>query len=67
MTKIVYTIPNISCKHCVRTIDMELRQLTGVQSIEGDLQNKTVTIIYGSPADDVQIRRVLSKINYPAI
>jgi len=67
MMQTVYTIPNISCKHCIRTIDMELRLLTGIKSIEGDLLNKTVTIDYDSPADDAQIRRVLSEINYPAV
>lgn len=66
MKTTVYSIPNISCKHCVHTIKMELSQVPGVRSVEGDVANKTATVIYDSPADDEKIKQILAEINYPA-
>ena len=66
MTTVTYTIPNISCQHCVRTIQMELSELAGVRAIEADAQTKQVTITFEAPASEEQIRAVLAAINYPA-
>ncbi len=33
MTTVIYKIPNISCNHCVHTIQTELSDLDGVQSV----------------------------------
>lgn len=62
---LVYTIPNISCAHCVHTIKMEVGEIAGVQSVEGDEKTKKVTITYEDPAAESQIVEVLKEINYP--
>ena len=67
MKTITYKIPNISCGHCVRTIQMEVGDLQGVISIEASADNKTATINFEDPATDEKIRELLIDINYPAV
>jgi len=66
MEKEIFTIPNISCGHCVMTIENELNELAGVQSVEGNPDNKTVTVTWETPASADGIRDKLKEINYPA-
>ncbi|RME06992.1 MAG: copper chaperone [Anaerolineae bacterium] len=65
MTKVTYTIPNISCNHCVHTIKMEVGELAGVQSVEADAESKQATIVFDAPATEEQIKALLAEINYP--
>ena len=58
-------IPTISCGHCIMTIKNELGNIEGVQSVEGDLPAKTVTITWSSPAEWEKIVRTLEEISYP--
>ncbi len=66
MKTVTYTIPNISCQHCVHTIKTELSDLAGVQSVEADAQSKQATITFDAPATEAQIKALLAEINYPA-
>ena len=59
-------VPNISCNHCVMTIKNELSEISGVKSVEGDVDKKQVTVEYDSPASLDQILGKLKEINYPA-
>jgi len=65
MTTVTYHILNISCKHCVHTIKMELGELPGVQTVEADVNTKKATITFDAPASEDQIRALLIEINYP--
>lgn len=66
MTTVTYSIPNISCGHCVHTIQSELAELTGVKSVMADQQSKTAVIQFDTPATEDQIKALLVEINYPA-
>jgi len=66
MSKETFTIPNISCGHCVMSIKSELTELNGVQKVEGDPDSRTVTVEWGAPASVEKIRETLKEINYPA-
>jgi len=65
MTKVTYSIPNISCNHCVHTIKMEITELAGVTEIVADADTKEATITFGPPATEEQIKRLMEEINYP--
>ena len=65
MTTVTYTIPNISCKHCVHTIKMELGELQGVQKVDTDEKTKKATITFDEPATEEKIKGLLAEINYP--
>lgn len=66
MEKQTFSIPNISCGHCVMTIKNELSALDGVQTVEGDPENKNITVEWVTPATLEIINKTLKEINYPA-
>lgn len=66
MEKRQYSIPNISCGHCVGAIKRELGELEGVTSVEGDSTRKSVVVEWDSPATEEKIKNRLEEINYPA-
>ncbi|MCS6906669.1 MAG: heavy-metal-associated domain-containing protein [Anaerolineales bacterium] len=65
MPTVTYKIPNISCQHCVHTIESELSEIAGVKSVVAVLQSKTATIEFEPPATEELIIQTLAKINYP--
>jgi copper chaperone CopZ len=65
MKTITYTIPNISCMHCVHTIKSEVRDLAGVLTVEGDFNSKVVSITFEDPATAEKIETALAEIDYP--
>jgi copper chaperone len=66
MAKETFSIPNISCGHCVMSIKNELNELDGIKVVEGDPENKSITVEFESPATLEQIKETLKEINYPA-
>lgn len=65
MRTVIYNIPNISCGHCVHTIQTEVADLAGVMSVRADLDSKHVEIAFDAPATEEQIKLLLEEINYP--
>jgi copper chaperone CopZ len=65
MSTVTYTIPNISCGHCVHTIKSEVGELPGVKAVEADMMGKMATITFEPPATEEQIKSLLAEINYP--
>jgi len=65
MTTKTFTVPNISCGHCTHTIEMELSDLAGVQSVQADKDTRQVTVAWEEPASWEKIRVLLQEINYP--
>jgi len=65
MNSKTFKVPNISCHHCVMTIERELGELEGVSSVKGDVDTKRVTVEWGSPATWEGIESLLDEINYP--
>ena len=65
MKTITYTIPNISCMHCVHTLKTEVSELEGVQSVDANAQTKQATVIFNDPATEEKIVQLLEEINYP--
>ncbi len=65
MTTVDYQVPNISCGHCVHTIQMELGELEGVQTVKADQLGQSVHVEYEPPATEEQIVALLKEINYP--
>lgn len=65
MNKVIYSIPNISCNHCVHTIKMEVSELEGVTGVEANADNKQATIVFEPPATEDQIKSLLAELNYP--
>lgn len=66
MNTVTYSVPNISCGHCVHTIQTELVELEGVKEVQASAQTKKVVITFDIPATEEKIKGLLSEINYPA-
>jgi copper chaperone len=66
MTTVTYSVPAIHCGHCTHTIEMEVGELKGVQSVKAEQDTKKVTITFDEPASEEKIKSLLTEINYPA-
>ena len=60
------SVPNITCGHCVMTIQRELGEINGVSKVAGDPEKKEITVEWNAPATLDQIKSALEQINYPA-
>ena len=65
MSTKTFTVPNISCGHCTHTIESELSDLAGVQSVKAVQDSKQVTVEWSDPASWEKIQGLLQEINYP--
>ena len=65
MTTVTYSVPAISCGHCTHTIETELADLQGIQSVKADQVSKKVEITFDMPANEDSIKALLTEINYP--
>jgi len=61
-----FSIPNITCGHCVMNIKRELGEMEGVAKVEGDPERKEITAEWDAPATLEKIKTTLKEINYPA-
>ncbi|GAB4579689.1 MAG: heavy-metal-associated domain-containing protein [Anaerolineales bacterium] len=64
MTTVTYTIPTISCGHCVHTIQSEVSELAGVKSVVAHQDSKQATITFDAPATEDGIIALLKEIGY---
>jgi copper chaperone len=63
-----FNVPNISCGHCVKAIEMEVGDLEGVTSVKADEQSKMVTVEWNEPPltwNDIE--GLLVEIDYPPV
>ena len=65
MTTVSYSVPAINCMHCTHTIEMEVGELQGVQSVKADVNTRNVQITFDAPASEEKIKALLTEINYP--
>lgn len=66
MTSKTVTVPNISCGHCVMTIEREVGELAGVTSVKAEQDSKQVTVSWDPSATDwTAIEDLMKEINYP--
>lgn len=60
-----FIVPNISCGHCVHTIQNEVSEVEGVVKVQADEATKHVVIEWQTPATWQMIEEKLVEINYP--
>jgi copper chaperone len=66
MSTVTFSIPTISCDHCVHTIKTEVSEMPGVSSVDATADGKQATVSFDTPASEEKIRALLAEINYPA-
>jgi copper chaperone len=65
MENTTLSIPNISCDHCVLTIQRELGEIKGIEEVKGDAKTKKISVQWDLPATLEEIKSTLKEINYP--
>ena len=66
MDSITYHVPDISCEHCVKTIQRVVKEeVAGVGEITGDHETKMVTIAYAPPATTEAIVASMTEWDFP--
>ncbi len=65
MNTVTYSIPNISCNHCVHTIQTEVAEIPGVKTVVANNATKKAVITFEPPATEAAIKAKLAEINYP--
>ena len=64
--QIVVVTPDMSCGHCVASIEQEVGALAGVQSVKADLPTKKVSISFDPSVVTVPtIEATLDEAGYP--
>lgn len=62
---VTYSVPGISSGHCRAAITAEVSAVSGVDTVEVDLDTKLVRVL-GAALDDAAIRRAISEAGYAA-
>jgi copper chaperone len=66
MTQITLEAPDISCEHCIMSIEKALSKLEGVRFLSGDPSGKVVTLEYDPAVTDLPtIEGALEEEGYP--
>ena len=60
-----YTVPGMSCQHCVIAVTAEIGQVAGVESVDVELDTKRVTV-RGRDLDDRALRAAIDEAGYEA-
>ena len=61
-----YTVPGMSCGHCVAAVTAEVMAVPGVADVAIDLDSKVV-IVSGDVLDDAAIRDAIVEAGYEAV
>lgn len=62
---LAYSVPEMSCGHCVNAITTEVKLLTGITDVAIDLETKVV-LVTGSDLNDAAIREAISEAGFEA-
>ena len=60
-----YTVPGMTCAHCVAAVSGEVEGVAGVSSVVIDLDTKQVQV-HGEDLDDAAIRAAIDEAGYEA-
>lgn len=67
MEAITLNAPDISCAHCVATVEKTVGSLEGVEAVTADADTKNVNVTYDASKTGVsEITSTLEEAGYPA-
>ena len=59
----IYSVPGVTCEHCRAAITREVSAVSGVESVEVDLDRKVV-VVGGTGASDAELRAAIDEAGY---
>lgn len=67
METITLNAPDISCGHCVATVESAVGKVDGVKTVTADANSRDVSVTYDASQTDVSaITAALEEAGYPA-
>ncbi len=60
----VFSVPEVSCQHCVNAITKEVSRLDGVQNVNVDLATKRVSVNAGEQVSPAQLIEAINEAGY---
>lgn len=65
MQELTLSVPDMSCQHCVNTIDTALTHLSGVEHVQVDLATRLVQVQYQpEQVSSTQMESAISEAGY---
>ena len=65
MVETTLSVPDVSCEHCVKTINGALGAVAGVEQVSTDIPSKTVHLTYDAAQVSMQqIEEILDDAGY---
>ena len=61
----VFSVPAMTCRHCVRAISAQVRDVTGVVALEADTTTRTMRV--RGTADPDAVRSAIAAAGYEAL
>lgn len=61
--QLTYSVPGVSCEHCVAAITGEVNKIDGVSDVDVSLEDKRVTVT-GDRLDDDAVRTAIDEAGY---
>ncbi|MFP5370032.1 MAG: heavy-metal-associated domain-containing protein [Actinomycetes bacterium] len=61
----VFSVPGMTCRHCVRTISAQVRDVIGVVALEADATTRTVRV--HGPAEADALAAAIAAAGYEAV
>jgi copper chaperone len=58
-----YSVPGVSCEHCVGAVTAEVERVEGVEAVVVDLESKRVNVT-GRSIDDGAVRAAIDDAGY---
>lgn len=63
---VTYSVPGMHCGHCKQAVSEELVAVSGVETVDVDLDSKVVTV-RGASLSDVTLRAAIEAAGYQAV
>jgi copper chaperone len=64
VTTATYRVDGMTCDHCVRAVTIELVMLPGVQRVDVNLGDGTVTVTSEAPMQQADVREAIDEAGY---
>ncbi len=64
MVERTYSVPDVSCEHCVSSITNELTRINGVEKVDVDLERKLVTVASSDEVPEQKIREGIDEAGF---
>jgi copper ion binding protein len=59
-----FTVQGMTCGHCVSSVTEEVREISGVESVDVVLETGAVTVTSSQPLDDTAVRAAVEEAGY---